>query len=328
MRSEHGFGLMEMLFGLALASFVCLGALSLLDASSRSLRASDSSLSSLEAQHVALSSLGSSLGRVRLNVCGARSVWRNHLALSDVSWWSRVRLGSYVYGGGEAAPGTLFGTSAARRVAGTAALDVYYFERDAGDVVSQDSPSGELRVSSVAGYAVGDVAVVCSPSSADVFMVTGKSLGRLQHDAVVSNGFGLRNCSSGFFAESGCIGLERCVAGRSSGAACPLASEMVGARLGHVRAERWYVGMNASGERALYMAELENVGVSSTPTAVRPSEIVSGVSDLALSVSSGVGWSSVSSGSLPLDGSTVQVAFQLADGSWVRKFVRLGEVTL
>ena len=327
MSSERGFGLMEMLFGLALASFVCLGALSLLDASARSLRASDRALASLEARQVALSSLSASLSRVRSNLCGSAAVWRNHLVLSDASWWSRAQLGSYVYSASETSPGTLFGTAAARRVSGTAALDLYYFERDEGDLLSQDSPSAELRVSSIQGYAAGDVAVVCSPSSVDVFMVSGKSLGRLLHDSAVVNGFGLRNCSESFFAANSCAGLPRCVAGRVSGVACSLPSEIVGARLGHVRAERWYIGMNASGERALYLAELENFGVSSAPTAVRPSEIISGVSDLALSVSSGVGWS-VTSGALPLDGSAVQVSLKLSDGSWVRKFVPLGQVAL
>ena len=326
--TERGFGLLEMLFALALGSFVCLGAMGLLDASTRSLRSSEAAMNSLQAQQVALGSLGSSLGRVRGNVCGSGATWRNHLAVGDSSWWARVRSGSFVYSASESSPGTLFGTSASRRVAGTAAIDVFYFERDPGDLLSQDAPAAELRVSSIQGYAVGDVAVVCSPVSTDIFMVSGKALGRLLHDATSVNGFGLRNCAGSFFEGNECTGELRCVAGRVSGTVCPLASELVGRRLGHVRGERWYIGVNSTGERALYVAELENNGVSLVPTAVRPNEIVAGIRDLTVSTSAGVGWAGATSGPLALDGSAVQLALQLEDGRWIRKFLSLGGVEL
>lgn len=326
--SERGFGLLEMLFALALGSFVCLGALGLLDASARSLRASETALASLETQQVALGSLGTSLRRARGNLCGSGAVWRNHLVLSDSSWWSRVRSGSYVYALSEAAPGTAFGVTAARRVAGTAAIDVFYVERNGGDLVSQEAPAAELRVSSIQDYSAGDVAVVCSPASTDVFMVTGTPLGRLLHDATTVNALGLRNCGGSFFGGDACTGAPRCVAGRVSGAGCPLPSELVASVLGHVRGERWYIGFNASGEKALYMAQLENTGVSGTPTAVRPNEIVSGVNELAFFTSRVGGWAPLGSAAVPVDGSAIQVALRLADGRWMRRFVEVGGVVL
>lgn len=315
MRAERGFGLLELLLAMALGSLTCLAALSLLEAAARSMRSVDATSSAVESGEVAASVMASSLGSVRPGLCGGAASWRNHLSVQDPSWWATVRSGSRVYGASEAASGTAFGPSAARRVTGTHAVDVFRFERDSGELLQQDSPSSELRVSSIQGYAVGDVAVVCSPVSSDVFMVTGRALGRLHHASGSINAYGQSNCSSSFHEASFCAGSERCVAG---GDGC---SAAVAFQLGRVRGERWYIGWNSSGERSLYMAELENDGPGATPTAVRPVEIVPGVSSLMLSRFDGGVWSPVTGALGP---GPLMVTLEVGEERKVRRVLRMG----
>lgn len=271
-RRPSGYSLVEALVALLLGCLLILAAVSVFLSSRRVMEASSALTVAQESTRAAFEILGRDLREAGGNPCASTLVYGNLLNTSATPWWIQAGQGLRGYAGDDDTPGTGVGTSPAQRLAGTQALDIH--SALAGPqtqvVAKMPTESANLEVVSSAGFAPGDIALVCDPVAGYIFQVTQirGSGTQIQHNS----GAGTPgNCASEFPPAS--APCSNAATGYLFGPNAQVA------RLSHVR---WYVGNNARGGTSLFRATLSNPTGADTPASVVPVEIAPGVTGMDL----------------------------------------------
>lgn len=200
--------------------------------------------------------------------------------------------GLHGYGGNDTLPGTVNGSGAGQRVAGTDAVDIHLANDGNINVVQHDNPSANLVVNNVDGIATGDILLVCNMDYAFTFEVTqlnsAGGITGIQHNGGSGSGT-TGNCANEFQH------IRDCATGASgANGYCFMVPDLTNvnpncdkfsnspASISRVTSSRWYIGNNGRGGRSLYRATVRNTSGTNVPNLLAVEEIAEGVTGMTI----------------------------------------------
>lgn len=294
-RGKHdqaGFSLIELMIAMILGLIVVAAAGGVFISNKRVYNATETLGRIQENGRVAFELMSRDIREAGGNPCGSTLSPINMMTHGNNGYWSGFNDGLRGYGGAAAMPGTVTGTAAAQRVAGTEAIEIHSAAGGGIRVTSHPNPSAELDVTSTADVAVGDILLVCNIGRSFIFQVTHLpgSGGKIGH-----NSGGSYNCSARFTLpvpadpedEYGCDNPNNnansyCFTPAAGGGSCGEDSG-VPAYVARAVSTQWYIGNNDRNGQSLYRATLTNRSAAVTPdTVLSRVEVVEGVENMVL----------------------------------------------
>lgn len=234
---QAGFGIVELMIGMALGLLIIGGAVGLYVQSQQSYRTNDALGRVQENMRSSFEIMAKELRQAGGTVCGARQV-ANVLKDSGTSWSSNWDGGTFIgYKAGTDAPGVTTGTGTAERLSSTDALQILSGTLGPSvAITAQDATTYTMTLQSAAGLSAGDFVIACDGATAAIFQiasVTGNVISYAKDTGTPGN------CSTN-------LGFPTVCAGGSSklfttnGYVTPLT------------ASTWYVGKNGRGGNSLF----------------------------------------------------------------------------
>lgn len=290
--AQAGFSLIELMIALLLGLLVVAAAGGVFISNKRVYSATETLGRIQENTRVAFELMSRDLREAGGNPCGSATRPRNMLTTATYPFWDRFAEGLTGYDTGDVLPLTATGTAAGQRVAGTDAVEIHSALGGGVRVTDHDNPSAQLSVTSIDGFADGDILLVCNVTQSFIFQVTGfTSSGGV---SIQHNGGGGQslNCSAAFnippldqpeLCQGGAT-QSYCFTAEPSGGPGPCAGGSIApayvVRIGSIQ---WYVGNNGRGGTSLYRAIITNRSGTATPnTLLSRDEIAEGVRDMTI----------------------------------------------
>ena len=267
-RSQAGIGLVELLIAMTLGLLIIGGVIGVFLSTKQSYRSNEGLSRMQETIRVAFELMARDLREAGGSLCGKGLPVANVLNgahTAPPAWYADMSRSLWGYEGDQAFAGSAFGTAAARRIAGTDAIQAISGVGGRGlTVVQHNPPSAQFKVNTVNhGIDDDDVIVVCDYRQIAILQVTNAQPGT-NVNLVHNTGTGsIGNCSKGLGFPTVCT---------TNGT--PYAFDEH-ARISKLSARAWYVGANgraATGGRSLYRVNLNE----------SPQEVIDGVIDLQL----------------------------------------------
>ncbi len=260
---QSGFSLVELMIALLLGTLIIAAAGGIFIANRQTFRSTDNLGRVQEGMRTSFELMARDIREAAGNPCSNAVPLANVIRNPAGQWWTSMQNwggGIRGYGAGEAFTDVGFGTGAAQRLDGTAAIELFATETPVRMVTAHAPASATFTLSSADhGFAAGDIALVCSPRQAALFQISSMSGADIRHDVTGTPG----NCTAALGVPVNC----------SSGTS--YAFSMPNTVMARFHAVRWYVANNAAGRPALYQQRLAN-------GAVVTQEVVEGVRTLAL----------------------------------------------
>lgn len=279
-RAGRGFSLIEMMVALVLGLLVTGSAIGIFTANRRANLGTDTLGRIQENERTAFELMAREVREAGGNACGKNLPVVSVVNGSTAAWWANFNNPVFGYDGGQPSPGLAFGAGVGDRVNGTDAIEIKAMSATGVSIVDHVPASAQFNLTANSGLMPGDIAVACDNRQMSIFQVTGPASGNttnLVHNTGGSVTPG--NCSKGL----GLPSLETPLCSsvndpeyQFSSPFEPSAMPNPGV-LASFQAQRWYIGINARGDRSLFSATLRNVG--GVANIVRE-EIVEGVTDM------------------------------------------------
>lgn len=262
-KEQSGFSLVELMIALLLGTLIIAAAGGIFIANRQTFRSTDNLGRVQEGMRTAFELMARDIREAAGNPCSNAVPLANVIRNPAGQWWTSMQNwggGIRGYGAGEAFTDVGFGTGAAQRLDGTAAIELFATETPVRMVTAHAPASATFTLSGADhGFAAGDIALACSPRQAAMFQISSVSGADIGHNTHGTPG----NCTSA-------LGVPVNCAGGSS-----YAFSMPNTVMARMHAVRWYVANNAAGRPALYQQRLANGGLVTQ-------EVVEGVRALAL----------------------------------------------
>ena len=304
-RGMGGFSIVELMIGLVLGLIVIGSATAIFTANKKVYASSETINRIQENGRVAFELMARDVREAAGSPCGLESNVVNLLNGKSGTWWDKFGDGLRGYEGGSAPGATGATAPVTGALAGTDAIDLYG-STALGDMVTiteQDTPSAEVKLTSVAGINDNDIVIACNTKYSIIFQVTnvqGSSLGLVHGGGNNSPG----NCGQDFQFQdpTNCSGASGsttyCFTSNSpaNSNACDK-RDNIPAVLTKVGGMRWYVASNGRGSNSLYRAIFNPNSMTTAPTIATTEEIAEGVSDMQLRyrLKDGTSWINASS---------------------------------
>lgn len=266
-RRSGGFTLVELLIAMVLGLMVIGGVVGVFLSSKQTYRTTEGLSRIQETMRVTFELMSRDMREAGGNLCG------KHLPVANVlngaqganpAWFADMNNPLFGYEGNQVFGGAAFGTTSARRIAGTDALQAISSAGGAGLTVVQHNPSSAQFQVNVTGHGLesDDVIMVCDYRQVAVLQVTNANA---SNTTIVHNtGTGtIGNCSKGLGFPTVCT---------TNGTPYTFNEH---AQITKLVGRGWYVGANgraATGGRALYRVTLDG----------SPQEVIDGVQDMQL----------------------------------------------
>lgn len=262
-KKQSGFSLVELMIALLLGTLIIAAAGGIFIANRQTFRSTDNLGRVQEGMRTAFELMARDIREAAGNPCSNAVPLANVINNPTSRWWTSMQNwggGINGYTGTEAFADAAFGTGAAQRLNGTAAIELFATETPVRMVTAHAPASATFTLSSADhGFAAGDIALACSPRQAAMFQISSVSGADIGHGVTGTPG----NCTAALGVPVNC----------SSGIS--YAFSMPNTVMARMHAVRWYVANNAAGRPALYQQRLAN-------GAVVTQEVVEGVRTLAL----------------------------------------------
>lgn len=290
--AQQGLSLIELMIALLLGTIVVVAASAVFLSNKRVYGTSETVGRLQENERTSFELMSRDLREAGGNPCSTSANVVSQLKSGDNTWWTNWGGGLRGYGGNDTLPGTVNGSGAGERVAGTDAVDISLANDGNIRVVQHDNPSANLMVNSVEGIATGDILLVCNMDYAFTFEVTqlnsAGGIAGIQHNGGSGGGTTgncanefqhVRDCSPG---ASGTHGYCFMVPNPTSvNPNCDKFSTSP-ASISRVTSSRWYIGNNGRGGRSLYRATVRNTSGTNTPNLLAVEEIAEGVTGMVI----------------------------------------------
>nr|WP_283161606.1 PilW family protein [Xanthomonas nasturtii] len=258
-----GFSLIELMLAMVLGLLVVGAAIGIFLSNSRTYRATESLGRVQEGVRTAFELMARDVREAAGNPCVNNLPISNVLNNYNASWWSNVnRWGDAFqgYSSSQSIVDLATGTSAAQRVDGTEAVQLFAADENVTTITTHDTAAGTFTVNVAShGIGVGDIAVVCNARQASIFQVSAVSGKDISHGLAGTPG----NCTLGLG-----VPLD-CSAGTKFAYTAP------NSVLVRLHASRWYIG-NGTGGPALFQQ------VATANGTVTTQEVAEGVKNLGL----------------------------------------------
>ncbi len=262
-KKQSGFSLVELMIALLLGTLIIAAAGGIFIANRQTFRSTDNLGRVQEGMRTSFELMARDIREAAGNPCSNAVPLANVIRNPAGQWWTSMQNwggGIRGYGAGEAFADAAFGTGAAQRLNGTAAIELFATETPVRMVTAHAPASATFTLSTADhGFAAGDIALACSPRQAAMFQISSVSGADIGHGVAGTPG----NCTAALGVPVNC----------SSGTS--YAFSMPNTVMARMHAVRWYVANNAAGRPALYQQRLANGGLVTQ-------EVVEGVRALAL----------------------------------------------
>ncbi|MEO7241279.1 MAG: prepilin-type N-terminal cleavage/methylation domain-containing protein [Variovorax sp.] len=262
-RPARGFGLVELMVGLALGLIVVVLVSSVFLGTHQATRTTDSLGRAQETVRTAFEVMARELREAGGNPCDSNVPVANVLnsAQGTAAWsvdWEQPFQG---FDDNQVFAGAAFGTGVGQRVIGTdAVMAKYIADLDGLTVVAHDNAAARFTVNNTPPRVrAGGLLMVCTYGQGAVFSASAVGAGSIDH---VASGATDGNCSTGLGVPTLCVG---------SGSSYVFGP---GAKIGQVISTGWYIGNNGrpeTGGRSLFRVARDG-----------PEEIAEGISDMQL----------------------------------------------
>ena len=271
-RASSGFTLIELMVALVLGLIVIAGVVSVFLANQQVYRTNQAIGDVQDGSRIAFELMAQDIRSAGLTGCSNNGLVANVLnngpnGSLPIDWWADLANAVHGYDITQVDPAIAFGTTSLppSRLSGTPSLQLLG-AGNLGVTVLQTINAANFTISSTStAIQPGDVEIVCDPTYAAIFQVTG-----YQNNNTVAhnNGTGTPgNCSKGLGYPPVCT---------PNGTFYPYGPN---SQLAKLTAADWFIGTNPVKGLSLYRSDLENIG--GTPTIV-PHEIVRDVTAMTL----------------------------------------------
>lgn len=261
-RTVRGLSLVELMVSLVLGLLVVAGALSIFDSNRQTYVATESLGRVQENARVAFELMARDIREAGGNPCGRNLPMANLLKNPTTRWYTNFTDGIRGVDGA-------FQDNPPNRVPNTDAIELMYGSSTGATVTAHVATSARFAVNTAShGLVADDLVIACDFRQASLFQMTGPSATNNNVVHNTGNGVGsIGNCSKG-------LGFKVPVDCSTNGTPYTFGPNSMLVKL---KAGRWYVGTNTSGQRVLYYSTLRNDGGTLTIT---NDEVATGVDNM------------------------------------------------
>jgi prepilin-type N-terminal cleavage/methylation domain len=269
-----GFTLIELMIAMLLGLIVIAGVTSVFLATQRSYRTNVALGDVQDGSRIAFELMARDIRNAGLNPCNNGDRIANLLNNSGTDWWANWANALHGYSGsqGDPATGSVFGTAAGQRVAGTDSVQVLG-AIDAGLSVAEDKePAANFKLNDkTSDLQSGDIVIVCDPDHAVMVQISNYNNNTVTFVHNTGNTVNPGNCSKGLGYPSDCSS--------TNGNLYQFNNNSQIAKLG---AADWYIGNNPVKGRSLYRVALGTPDAKENVFLGAPQEMVRDVTDMVI----------------------------------------------